>query len=115
MGKNITRIPKKVIEHLKLYVWPGNVRELENIIERAMIISNSSVLAVEQLQIPDYARKEKFQPLAEHERDYITKVLDKTLWRIKGPNGAAQILDMHPETLRSRMIKLGIKRPDLSE
>ena len=115
MGKNIARIPKKVIEHLKSYSWPGNVRELENIIERAMIVSNSSVLAVEQLQIPDYARKEKFQPLAEHERDYITKVLDRTLWRIKGPNGAAQILDMHPETLRSRIKKLGIERPELSD
>lgn len=115
MAKNITRIPKKVMEHLKAYSWPGNVRELENIIERAMIISNSSVLTVEQLQVPDYAKKEKFQSLAEHEKDYIAKVLDRTLWRIKGPNGAAQILDMHPETLRSRMIKLGIKRPNLSE
>jgi transcriptional regulator with GAF, ATPase, and Fis domain len=115
MGKNITRIPKKVIKHLKEYSWPGNIRELENIIERAMIVSNSSVLAVEQLQIPDYARTENFQPLAEFEKDYITKVLDKTLWRINGPNGAAQILDMHPETLRSRMKKLGIKRPELSE
>lgn len=115
MGKNITRIPKKAIEQLKSYSWPGNVRELENIIERAMIVSNSSVLAVEQLQIPDYARKEKFQPLAELEKDYIIKVLDRTLWRIKGPNGAAQILDMHPETLRSRIKKLGIKRPELSE
>ena len=112
MGKNITRIPKKVIKHLKAYSWPGNIRELENIIERAMIVSNSSVLAVEQLQIPDYAGKEKFQPLAEHERDYITKVLDRTLWRINGPNGAAQILDIHPETLRSRMKKLGIERPE---
>lgn len=111
MGKSITRIPKKVIEHLKAYTWPGNVRELENIIERAMIVSNSSVLAVELLQIPDYAHKEKLQPLAEHERDYIIKVLDRTLWRINGPNGAAQILDLHPETLRSRIKKLGLARP----
>jgi len=111
MGKSITRIPKKVIEHLKAYAWPGNVRELENIIERAMIVSNSSVLTVEPLQMPDYARKEKFQPLAELERDYIIKVLDRTLWRINGSNGAAQILDMHPETLRSRIKKLGLTRP----
>lgn len=112
MGKNITRVPKKVIEHLKAYAWPGNVRELENIIERAMIVSNSTVLVVEPLQIPDYARKQKFQSLADHEREYIIKVLDQTLWRINGSNGAAQFLDMHPETLRSRIKKLGIKRPE---
>jgi len=112
MGKHITRIPKKVIKQLEAYSWPGNVRELENIIERAMIVSNASVLTVEPLQIPEYARKQKFQSLEEHEKDYITKVLDKTLWRINGSNGAAQILDMHPETLRSRIKKLGVKRPE---
>ncbi len=111
LGKNITRIPKKIIEQLKVYTWPGNVRELENIIERAMIVSNSSVLSVEKLELPIYAAQQKFQSLADYERDYITKVLDETLWRINGPNGAAQILDMHPETLRSRIKKLEIKHP----
>ena len=111
LGKNITHIPKKIIEQLKVYTWPGNVRELENIIERAMIVSNSSVLSVEKLELPIYAAQQKFQSLAEYERDYITKVLDETLWRINGPSGAAQILDMHPETLRSRIKKLEIKHP----
>ena len=111
LGKNITRIPKKIIEQLKVYTWPGNVRELENIIERAMILSNSSVLSVEKLELPIYAAQQKFQSLADHERDYITKVLEETLWRINGPSGAAQILDMHPETLRSRIKKLEIKHP----
>jgi len=111
LGKNITRIPKNIIEQLKLYTWPGNVRELENIIERAMIVSNSSVLSVEKLELPKYAVQLKFQTLADHERDYITKVLDETLWRINGPSGAAQILDMHPETLRSRIKKLEIIHP----
>ena len=113
LGKNITRIPKKIIEQLKVYTWPGNVRELENILERAMIVSNSSVLSVEKLELPIYAAQQKFQSLADHERDYITKVLDETLWRINGPKGAAQILDMHPETLRSRIKKLEIKHPKL--
>ena len=111
LGKNITRIPKKIIEQLKVYTWPGNVRELENIIERAMIVSNSSVLSVEKLELPIYAAQQKFQLLADHERDYITKVLDETLWRINGPSGAAQILGMHPETLRSRIKKLEITHP----
>ena len=110
-GKNITRIPKKTIKQLKAYNWPGNIRELENIVERAMILSKSSILSVEKLQIPDYAAEEILQSLADHERDYILKVLDQTLWRINGPKGAASILDMHPETLRSRMKKLGIIHP----
>jgi len=115
LGRNISRIPRKVMEHLKLYNWPGNIRELENILERAMILSRSSTLVVEKLKTPDHASGEKHQTLADHERDYITKVLDQTLWRINGPKGAARILDMHPETLRTRMRKFGIRRPDPSK
>jgi len=111
LGKNITRVPQKVMEQLKQYEWPGNIRELENIIERAVILSTSSTLSVEQLQTPDYATEEKLQSLADHERDYIEKVLEQTYWRIDGPKGAARILEMHPETLRSRMRKLRIQRP----
>lgn len=115
LGRNITRIPKRVMEQLKAYDWPGNIRELENIIERAMILSKSSTLMVEKLKIPDRTSEEKLVTLADHERDYIKKVLDRTLWRINGPKGAAQILDMHPETLRSRIKKFDIRRPDPSE
>jgi len=114
-GKNITQIPRKVMEQLKLYDWPGNIRELENIIERAMILSKTSTLKVEKLKSSDRTSNEKFQTLADHEREYIIKVLDQTLWRINGAKGAARILDMHPETLRSRIKKYGLKRPDPSE
>jgi len=115
LRKNITRIPRKVMEQLKQYHWPGNIRELENLLERAMILSGSSTLVVEKLKTSDHAPKEKRPTLADHERDYIIKVLDQTLWRINGPKGAARILDMHPETLRSRMKKFDISRPDPSE
>jgi len=108
--KNITRIPTKTIDQLKLYNWPGNIRELENIIERSMILSTTSTLKVEKLKSIDKPSKEKFQRLEDYERDYIINVLDHTMWRINGSKGAASILDMHPETLRSRMRKLGIKR-----
>ncbi len=111
MGKNITRIPRKILAQLEKYPWPGNIRELENVIERAVILSKSSTLTTEPLESPDLTIDGKFQPLADHEREYIEKVLEKTLWRIDGPKGAARILDMHPETLRSRMRKLGIARP----
>jgi PAS domain S-box-containing protein len=110
--KNITRIPRKTIEQLKLYDWPGNIRELENIIERAMILSTTSTLKVEKLKSIDKPSHKKFQRLEDYERDYIINVLNHTMWRINGTKGAASILDMHPETLRSRMRKLGIERPN---
>ena len=109
-GKNVTRISKAAIEQFRHYDWPGNIRELENIIERAMILSKTSTLKVEKLKTSNRFPKGKFQSLEDYERDYIIKVLDETLWRINGTKGAASILDMHPETLRSRMRKLGIKR-----
>ena len=103
------------MDQLELYPWPGNVRELENIIERAMILSRTPTLTIEKLSAPDSTSEEKFHALADHEREYILKVLDHTHWRIGGPAGAARILDMHPETLRSRLKKLRITRPDFSE
>ncbi len=112
LGKNINRVSKKTIKQLQAYSWPGNIRELENIIERAVIISPSTSLVVEHLQKPIFEDDDKCLPLAEYERQYIIKVLNKTLWRVDGQHGAARILDMHPETLRSRMRKLDIKRPN---
>ena len=111
LGKNITRISKDTIKQLQSYSWPGNVRELENVIERAVIISNGTSLTVEPLIKPDFSEDEELLPLSEYERRYIIKVLEKTYWRVEGPEGAAKILDINPETLRSRMRKLGIKRP----
>jgi PAS domain S-box-containing protein len=111
LGKNITKVPKKVIDRLKQYDWPGNIRELENIIERAVILSKSSALSVEPLQNGEPNVEDKFNSLADYERKYIEKVLKTTFWRIEGPKGAARILDMNPKTLRSRMQKLGIIRP----
>ncbi len=111
LGKCITKIPAKTIKQLQSYTWPGNIRELENVIERAIIISPGTKLVVEQLKQPDFDEKDEMLPLNEYERQYIIKVLERTYWRVEGPDGAARILDMHPETLRSRMRKLEIQRP----
>ncbi len=111
MGRDIKRISQKTIKQLQKYSWPGNIRELENIIERAVIISPSTSLIVEQLQKPGFEEAGKLLPLSEYERKYIIKVLGKTYWKVEGVNGAAKILDINPETLRSRMRKLKIKRP----
>ncbi len=111
LGKKIKRVPKKTIRQLQAYSWPGNIRELENIIERAVIVSTGKSLTVEPLLKPGFEEEGQLLPLAEFERQYIIRVLEKTYWRVDGPSGAARILDMHPETLRSRMRKLEIKRP----
>jgi PAS domain S-box-containing protein len=111
LGKNIIRITKKTIKQLQSYSWPGNIRELENIIERAAIISNGKSLSVEPLLKPEFEDTNTLLPLDEYQRRYIIKVLEKTYWKVDGVNGAARILEINPETLRSRMRKLEIKRP----
>lgn len=114
--KSISSIHPNTMERLVAYPWPGNVRELENIIERAMILSNTTVLAIDEgWPSPRETRAGsvgKFVTLEEMEREYILKVLQQTRWVIGGKKGAAEILNVHPNTLRSRLTKLGIKKTD---
>lgn len=109
--KKIERIPKKSMEAMELYQWPGNIRELRNVVERAMILSNGSSLIVD---VPDIsaAISAPSQSIAEMERSHIISVLDRTRWRVRGTNGAAEILGLKPTTLDSKMKKLGIRRSD---
>ena len=100
------------MQSLQAHSWPGNIRELANVIERAVIHSSGSVLQVVdhfEQTAPDILPPT--QTLEEVERDYIIRTLENTGWRIEGPFGAAKILGTHPNTLRSRMKKLGIERP----
>jgi formate hydrogenlyase transcriptional activator len=102
------------LSRLMDYHWPGNVRELQNVIERAVILSQSSRIRVDEILLP--AKMSAPPPnatleLAHLQRDHIIKVLDQTSWRIYGAHGAAQLLGLNPETLRSRLRKLGIRRP----
>ena len=120
MGKQIATIPQKVMDELSNYAWPGNVRELENIIERAVILSNSSVLKLQDRLVRKSSMKREdadadLKPFSDMEKDYLIRVLKHTDWRVSGEQGAATILEMHPNTLRSRMSKLGIKRSTLSQ
>ena len=113
LGRTISHVAAETIQELEAYHWPGNVRELENVIERAIINS-----AGDTLRLPDEFGRTKgdnqalaeVKPLVEIERDYITRVLNLKNGRVSGPNGAALVLGLHPETLRSRMKKLGITR-----
>ncbi len=113
MGKQINTISETIMDNLQCYPWPGNVRELENVIERAVILSPKKSLFIPELLIPTNNHKpasENLLPLTELERTHIIKVLKTTDWKISGEYGAASILEMHPNTLRSRMNKLGIRR-----
>ena len=110
IGKRFSGISKKSLNHLLEYDWPGNIRELENVIERSMIISLGTKLQVEPLLQHEQQDKKAFLTLNQMERKYILKALEKTRWKISGMGGAAELLDINPKTLASRMKKLGIQR-----
>ena len=109
LNKPIKIIPKSAMQRLINYSWPGNVRELENIIERAIITSNSRTLKVESLSKTEN-KSSKQLTLEENEINHIVETLEKTSWKISGPNSASELLKINPQTLRSRMLKLRIKR-----
>lgn len=132
MGKQITGVAQDTMESLSRYDWPGNIRELQNVIERAVVLSRGSVLRLGRDLLPvttetlpeeaiaidsssngkttgDDAGDDRIS-LEQVERRHILQVLKQTEWVIEGQNGAARILDLHPNTLRSRMKKLGLDR-----
>jgi formate hydrogenlyase transcriptional activator len=128
LGKKMEGISAAAIESLIRYSWPGNVRELQNAIERALILSHGPILELENDLISvstsevhrDKAQavettqpagpSSAFKTLEDVERAHICAVLQQTRGVIEGSNGAAKTLGMHPNTLRHRMNKLGIKR-----
>jgi transcriptional regulator with GAF, ATPase, and Fis domain len=106
------------VDKLMAYDWPGNVRELENMIERALIQCRGDPLSFETLSAPkipvgrdavrDTGRNRTVLSLDEINAQHIRQALETAGGKINGSGGAAQILGLHPNTLRSRMIKLGI-------
>ncbi len=110
-GKQIDVIPKKVVTKLLEYGWPGNIRELENIIERAVVISQGKKLEIGNWFTSSEALiSNKIETLEDHEKKYILEILKTTSWRVSGEKGAANLLGINAKTLQSRIKKLGIKR-----
>jgi len=123
LGKQIDSIPQSAINVLQSYDWPGNVRELKNVIERAVIVTQGSRLQLTDtfdrltpsadLPITSADSQEQIdgETLEQGEYRLIVRTLKKVHWRVEGPGGAAELLNVHASTLRSRMRKLGISRP----
>ncbi len=136
MGKRIEHIPETTMDAFFAYDWPGNVRELQNLVERGVIRSDNGVLpnplstshtsrnsgltlGADLPPIQESGRKmepgampkpESTDSLEDIQREHILRVLKRTGWVISGPNGAGAILNVHPNTLRSLMDRLGILR-----
>jgi formate hydrogenlyase transcriptional activator len=132
-GKGVDRISKEMMDRLMAYSWPGNIRELQNVIERAVVLSTGPVLDIDPElpgtpspgSVPRPAptiRPADASPagldaiLRDVEIRHIRSALDQAGWVIDGARGAARILGLHPNTLRSRVEKLGIRRvgPEVS-
>ena len=114
VGKRFEGVSRATVDRLSSYRWPGNIRELENVLERAIILATGPVLdfEIDGERPPDPATAKGITPssLEEVERRHILAILERTHWILDGP-GAAGILGLHPNTLRSRLKKLGIARP----
>ena len=127
LGKTIDAIPQDTMSKLRNYPWPGNVRELRNVIERAVIVTQGSKLrliddldwqALELNLHEQVAAHGAFgdpvqtgETLEQTEFNLILRTLKNVHWKVEGPGGAAELLNLHPSTLRSKMRKLGIERP----
>ncbi len=136
VGVRIESVERATMERLDRYSWPGNVRELENVLERAVILSNGPTLEIDPEVFasatsvrsasagpptPSGSEREgaaaagsgptpPLESLESNTRNHILAALEQSGWVISGPRGAAKILGLHPNTLRSRMKKLGIVR-----
>ena len=129
LRRPVPTIDDEVVAHLQAYSWPGNVRELEHLIQRAVLLCKDGVMRVENLSLPSVAppagdgelppaerrtgeAAEATTPAEDvNEKQQIVEALQATHWRIYGVHGAAALLGMHPEKLRYRMQKYGLRRP----
>ncbi len=112
LNRKFTSIPDCVFAALQARSWPGNIRELANVIERAMIHSSGNTLVLDEMPTPQPSVSlREAGTLEEMERQYVEDALRRCRWRINGRGNAAEVLGLHPNTLRNRMKKFGIQRP----
>jgi formate hydrogenlyase transcriptional activator len=125
-GKKVEGVSQETMARLMTYAWPGNIRELQNVMERAVVLSAGPTLRLDKDFVPMVAPEGSLEPaeipaqgaqppsglgtLEEVQRSHILAALQHAEGVVDGPKGAARILNLHPNTLRHRMSKLGIKR-----
>jgi len=118
VDRHVDTITPETLERLVAYRWPGNVRELQNLVERALILATDSELRIEPeilgatTAAADAAQSASPTDLETLQREHILAALNRSGWVIEGDRGAAKQLGLHPNTLRSRIKKLGLKRTD---
>jgi two-component system, NtrC family, response regulator HydG len=114
-NKNITGMTDNVIKTMHDYSWPGNIRELENVMARSVLLTTGNLVNAVQLSFShtkpsDVISAKVVKTIDENEREYIITILKKCGWKLYGSGGAAEMMNINPSTLKSRMNKLGIEK-----
>ena len=113
-GKKIRQIGKHTLEQLQGYHWPGNIRELQNVVERAVILSETEIFDVDEswlnAESAGPSQREDLSALNDREVEMIEAALAETHGRISGPSGAAAKLGIPRQTLESKIRRLGIDK-----
>jgi len=112
-GRQVDYIPQETMDAFSSYPWPGNIRELQNLIERAVILSNDGVLPnpLPVAEMDNISISRVPSTLKEIERDLILRTLEDHRWMVGGTDGAAAKLGLKRTTLIAKMQKFGISRP----
>jgi formate hydrogenlyase transcriptional activator len=115
-GKKFRTIDKKTVGLFEFYQWPGNVRELQNVIERAVILSEDETFSVDEAWLKESTLQSSESPTAlnrallRHEKEMIESALAESRGRVSGPSGAAAKLRIPTRTLDSKIKRLGINK-----
>jgi DNA-binding NtrC family response regulator len=113
-NKAITGVADHVMQAMLNYDWPGNIRELENMMARSVLLTNGPI--INAIKLPGQSKatvveqQGRIKTMIENERDHILSALERSNWKIYGQGGAADLLELNPSTLNSRMKKLGIEK-----
>lgn len=116
MGRKSPLLSDFALQQITNYNWPGNIRELEHVIQRAILLTDGNTIKDIELSTSSKMHADQasesfsIKTILENERDYILYILKKCNGKISGIGGAAEILDIHPSTLNSKIKKLEIKR-----